>query len=343
MARQPGTTAAPIEEPNLPVARVETDQQVSAQMEAHALEQGRIHQIVGEWKGRRQMAEAFAKFGNALQLLDLQRVKEAKEYKGLKIERDGKVVTVNRWDEFCEFVIGRSREAVDLELKNLSALGVELYDAFRAVGFGPATMRDYRALPADDRAALTEAAESGNKDAFLELAESLIAKHQRDKQLLEERAKNTEAAREKDKGVAERLLAQKNEHAMKLEKELAELKADRDAPPDWDRRATGINIRTTVCADRALKNIDMLHAMRERIVELGPQCGDAPYRAMAVQYMDCIERMVAEMQALANHAHEVFGTTVEAAALEAADYRLSDLPTVGEMVSEYIPADPTHN
>jgi hypothetical protein len=145
----------------------------------------------------------------------------------------------------------------------------------------------------------------------------------------------------------ERLISQKNSKIDELQRQLDELMqeqaAKHESPPDWDGRAMQLDMDVVVQADLACQQIDKLASLRERIVALGHDCGEAPYRTMAVHYMDCIERLVAEMQALANHAHEVFGTTVEAAALEAADYRLSDLPTVGDMVSEFIPADPTLN
>lgn len=342
MARQTARPPVPIEEPNLPVERLHAQQQISAQMEAYAQEHGQIRQMIGEFLGRRQMAKAITKLVTVAEVIDIQRMKESKIYRDYKAVIDGKLVTVAGWPEFCDVVLGRSRESVDLELKNLQVLGVEMFDAMRQIGLGPGTMRDYRSLPEDDRTALLEVAKTGEKESFLELAETLIAKHQRDKELLQAQVKSTETKLEKEKAIAQRQLDQKNQHAVKLEKRVAELQTQLEekyeSPPDWDARIGQLNQDVTVQAGMAVERFDKLSLTIQRIDELAGQCGEVAHRTMGLHFLAALQRLNEELQILNQKAEAAFGGLQDAAALEAADYRLSDLPTTDEMV-DYIDAE----
>ncbi|MGZ8172855.1 MULTISPECIES: hypothetical protein [Methylobacter] len=152
---------------------------------AFSEDQRRVTQLIGERIGRKQMTNAFQKICNVTDLIDLQRIKETKGYKGYQVIVDGKSVIITTFEEYCTHVEGRSYESVNLELSNFKQLGEEFFDAMRQIGIGPATMRDYRKLPDDEKQALLEVAQSGDKDSFVELASTLITKHQREKEVTE--------------------------------------------------------------------------------------------------------------------------------------------------------------
>lgn len=137
---------------------------------------------IGRFLGRRQMSEAITKLVTVTSLLDLQKIKEFKQYKGLVIhDENGKLVTVTTFAKFCELVVGRPVASVDNDLRNLAVLGPELVESMQAIGIGPGTMRSLRQIPADERNELVAAAKTANKDEFLELAESLIERHLKEK------------------------------------------------------------------------------------------------------------------------------------------------------------------
>jgi hypothetical protein len=55
----------------------------------------------------------------------------------------------------------------------------------QSMGIGYRDLAQYRKLPADERSALIEAAKSGDKDQLLDLAESIMVKHAKEKAELE--------------------------------------------------------------------------------------------------------------------------------------------------------------
>lgn len=182
------TELAPTPELNA-LAMAEAGQAVDLQATvaaAYTLEQALFAQRIGERFGRRRMVETVTKIGNVTDLMELAAIKESKVYRGKQYVGDeGKLVTITSWEDFCVQVEGRSREAVDLDLSNLKTLGAQAVDAIQRLGFGPSQMRAMRALPDDSRSAIIEAAQAGDKDAFVDLAETLISRHQAEKKKLE--------------------------------------------------------------------------------------------------------------------------------------------------------------
>jgi hypothetical protein len=167
---------------------------------AVSAEQLTFSELVGRLRGRREVVDAVAKVVTVTELLALQQFKDTKAYRGMKASgAGGKLVTVTTFDEFCDVCLGRSREAVDLDLRNLKTLGADAVDSLQRLGIGAGTMRDLRAVPADERVALIEVAKTGDRDAFVDLAESVISKHAREKALLTkkvEEAQGIAAARQ---------------------------------------------------------------------------------------------------------------------------------------------------
>lgn len=168
--------------------KAEEQSKVSQIAAAYSEEERQTTQRIGERIGRRQITNMIAKLLTVSELVDLQNIKESKQYKGFKVEiENGKLLTISSWDEYCQFVEGRSRQAIDLDLQNFQQLGEELFDAMRQVGIGPGKMRSLRKLPEDDKESLIEAAKSGDKDNFLELAEEIISRKEREKIIRDEK------------------------------------------------------------------------------------------------------------------------------------------------------------
>lgn len=158
--------------------------------------------------GRRSLAVAAAKLFTVTDLSTLQYIKETKLYrvsKGIKI-RDTSRILDGTWADFCANVVGKSVEQVDEDLRNLKTFGEAALDTMQQAGIGYRDLRQYRKLPADEKTALIEAAKEGDKDTLLDLAETLIAKHTKEKtELLKENKELTERNE-----ATERVLADKN-------------------------------------------------------------------------------------------------------------------------------------
>lgn len=189
MARTPRTSTADLDAvvvtdadtPGLPALADSANLLAAVQADIGS-EQLRVTQLIGERIGRRSIARMITKLLTVTDLLDLQRIKESKQYKGfVHIGKDGKSESITTWADYCNFVEGKSVEAIDLDIRNLNQIGEELFDSMRQVGIGPGKMREIRQLPEDSQSALIEAAREGDKETLIDLAEELILKHAKEK------------------------------------------------------------------------------------------------------------------------------------------------------------------
>jgi chromosome segregation ATPase len=251
------------------------------------------------------MADAISKLTTVVGLTKLQHIKESKMYKALAgkkgTDRDGsEIADVGTWDGFCA-AIGTSRQKVDEDLTNLRIFGEEAMDNLTRIGAGYRELRQLRKLPTDERTALIEAAKTGDKDELLDLAESLIAKHTKEKETLTKDL--TEATENYEAQGA--VLKKKDETLNKLEKQLHKLQ---NRAGDWHPRATEIAIETTRHAAATLEGLDKLDAMRNAIMneEFGDQDREAAIEAMAVVYYDSITQIVNRIAEVADACDEVF-------------------------------------
>ncbi len=181
--------------------------------------------LLNQLLGQAQMADAFAQFSRTVRSSKLAFVKENKLYQALKgkMTPNGSELS-GTWDEFCG-LLGMSVDKADLDISNLKTFGEEALDSMSRMGIGYRELRQYRRLPEDQKSALIEAAKSGDKDSFLELAEDLIAKHAREK---EEAQRQIEELKAEEK-AKEELLADKNKL---LDAERAKVKRIQAAPAD---------------------------------------------------------------------------------------------------------------
>lgn len=185
--------------------------------------------LVNQLLGQVQMARSFARFADVVSLTKLKHIKETKMYRALAgkkaFDPDGnEIADVGTFDGFCQ-ALGLSRSKVDEDLTNLTAFGEEAMKSLSAIGIGYRELRQYRRLPEDQKTALIEVAQSGDKDAFLELAEDLIAKHAREK---EEAQRQIDELKAEEKAKDE-LLADKNKL---LDAERAKTKRIQALPKD---------------------------------------------------------------------------------------------------------------
>lgn len=196
-----------------------------------------VHQAYGEERdllnqllGQTQMADAFAKFSVTVTTSKLAFVKENKLYKALKGKksRDGHGISNGTWEEFCG-LLGRSVEQVDEDIRNLNAMGEEALDSMGRMGIGYRELRQYRKLPDDDKSALLEAAKSGDKDAFIDLAETLVAKHAKEKADLQAKIADSEA----DHKATEKVLVGRTEALNQAQLDLEKLQL---RTASWDSR-----------------------------------------------------------------------------------------------------------
>ncbi|MDT3707462.1 MAG: hypothetical protein ROZ09_11590 [Thiobacillus sp.] len=171
-------------------------QVVSAIENNHSEERDLVNQLLGQI----QMASALQKLTTVVSLTKLAHIKETKLYRALAgktgVDANGaEIADVGTWDGFCR-ALGYSKSKVDEDLINLKAFGEDALESLTRIGAGVREMRQYRRLPADERTALIEAAKAGDKDELLDLAETLIARHTKEKEGLEARAKEAEETAE---------------------------------------------------------------------------------------------------------------------------------------------------
>lgn len=185
--------------------------------------------LLNQLLGQAQMADAFAKFSKTVFISKLAYVKENKIYQGLSGKRteDG-LQCKGTWDEFCN-LLGWVPQHANEAINNVRTFGEEALESMSRMGIGYREMRQYRKLPDDDKSALLEVAKSGDKDAFIDLAEMLVAKHVKEKEDLQARIADIGA----DHEATEKVLVDRTKKLDKVQKSLEKLQL-RTAP--WDDR-----------------------------------------------------------------------------------------------------------
>lgn len=144
-----------------------------------------VNQLLGQAQAFSAASALLGTFG----ISKLAYVKENKLYrelKGMKL-RTGSESLEGTWGEFCG-LLGISVDKADLDISNLRTFGEEALEKMQSMGIGYRDLAQYRKLPSDERAALIEAAKSGDKDQLLDLAESIMVKHSKERADLEDAA-----------------------------------------------------------------------------------------------------------------------------------------------------------
>ena len=258
---------------------------------------------LSEWVGQRKLSAALRKLLTISDLIELQKYKETKAYKGLRVLNNGKVLTVSTFNELCASC-GESEPHINEQLLNLRTFGPAFMETVdQSIGYRG--LRSLRKLPDDEKTALIEAAKSGDKDQLVDLAELLIEKHLKEKtelttqaadltqelKFVERRANNMNAEIERLELVNERLgkkkerLTKFEEHTEAVRDECMHLQAGcelhlnslqqlfeqvvNDAPTaEQGLRIEQIYVAASVAASHAFS---MLEAMRALIPDGCPQ------------------------------------------------------------------------
>lgn len=168
--------------------------------------------------GRVQAVSAIGKLLGAFSFAQLIAVKEQKTYRHLK----GQVMTINgeevhldTWDGFCR-AIGSSRRTIDEQLQNLAEFGEDALNRAQELGMTTRELRKLRKLnEADQQVVIGELeAAVGDKEAIVELIETMSAKHAKQKAALE---KDLAVQKAEAKATA-RIVEDKNQKIAELEK-----------------------------------------------------------------------------------------------------------------------------
>lgn len=202
--------------PEVAQASADIQNTVAALQTAHSDDRDLLNQLLGQ----AQMADSFAKFSVTVTTSKLAYVKENKLYKALAGKKTGDGHQFSgTWEEFC-FLLGRSREQVDEDIRNLNSLGADALESMSRMGIGYRELRQYRRLPEDEKTALLEAAKTGDKDTFLDLAEEIISRNAASKALADENY----AELQKEHQTQGEILAEAKQEALTLKAELKKLK-----------------------------------------------------------------------------------------------------------------------
>lgn len=180
MARKP-TPEVIVSDVNFDEVAIQNDMQMIDEMSAIEAGYSADRDLLNQVLGQHQMASSISKFTTVVSLSKLLYIKENKLYrasKGMKIH-DGREL-LGTWANFIDS-IGMSVGKVDEDLSNLKLFGEDALESMQQIGIGYRELRQYSKLPADERTALIEAAKEGTKDTLLDLAETLIAKHTKEK------------------------------------------------------------------------------------------------------------------------------------------------------------------
>lgn len=266
MARTKNTDVAQSADlPELDAQLIADAQNTASLMAEHSEERDLVNQLLGQ----AQMADAFARFSVTVTTSKLLYVKENKLYKALAGKKTGDGHHFSgTWEEFCS-LLGRSREQVDEDIRNLRAMGEEALESMSRMGIGYREMRQYRRLPEDQKEALIEVAKTGDKEAFVELAEEIITRHAKEKAELASQLENTQADYEAQSEVLADKSRSLDEARLELEKARRRIQAlpPAEAVRELRVEASGIAYE----AENVLTN--KVRAAFEALTQVGSESG----------------------------------------------------------------------
>jgi hypothetical protein len=215
MARTKLDVTPEIELPALDGEALTANQNLMASvLDSHSDERDLLNQLLGQ----AQMAGAFADFSRTVRASKLAYVKENKLYRALKGKKTAHGAYFSgTWEDFCE-LLGVSHDQANRDIENLKAFGEEALESMSRMGIGYREMRQYRRLPEDHQAALIEVAKTGDKEAFIDLAEEIIAKHAKEKEALTQRLDEVNADYDAQGEVMAKKAGELDQVKMELEK-----------------------------------------------------------------------------------------------------------------------------
>ena len=155
---------------------------------------GEERDLVNQALGQTQIALALSEFSRTIGISKLAIIKENKLYRALKgtKHRTCAEILTGTWEEFCA-LLGKSVDQVDRDIANLKAFGEEALESMQRIGIGYRELRQYRKLPENQKTELIEIAKTGDKDAFLDLAEEIMARSAKKEEQVAELQANYDA------------------------------------------------------------------------------------------------------------------------------------------------------
>lgn len=253
---------------------------------AYAEERDLVNQLLGQAQALSATSAMLQTFG----ISKLAFVKENKLYRALagKTAPNG-LGLQGTWEEFCS-LLGMSDEKANQDIANLKTFGESALEQMSSMGIGYRELRQYRKLPADEKLALIEAAKSGDKDSLLDLAETLISRHAKEKETLtaeRDEAQATAASRQTVIGDKEATISSLQEKLAGKKRETPELLAEA-ALRDIDQQALACVGEITAC-------------LRQKFVEAGNLASFAADRPLIEQAQRAaIGRVLAAVHQLAD-------------------------------------------
>ena len=261
---------------------------LSNMQDAYSGERDLVNQLLGQT----QMAGAFAKFSQTVWASKLAYVKEHKLYKALKGQKtpNGLELMNGTWEEFCN-MLGYSDEKANQDIANLKAFGEDALESMSRMGIGYRELRQYRKLPEDQRTALIEAAKGGDKDAFEDFAEELLANHAQEKAQLEAKLADAKA----DNEAQGKVLAEKNAKIDQLATDLHKAKRlIEEMTPDEEARHMQEQVAgITFSAEAAIRG-DLNQAVTA-VIERSKAIGQDPRPYLAGALLS-LERAIHEIR-----------------------------------------------
>lgn len=280
------TTISASDKPQIDEQLAAADVQQAVQLATLQQGYGQGRDLVNQLLGQ---AQAFQAAGDLLRTFGVSKlaiVKENKLYQQLagSVTPNGSELK-GTWVEFCG-LLGISDDKANQDIANLQAFGEEALEQMQRVGIGYRDLRQFRKLPADQRTALIEVAKSGDKDAFLELAEEIIAKHAKEKESLQQQVEEAkEAAADKDA-----VIGQKNK---KID-ELVEEKNRRDGMTDAEQQEA----LERELSDSTHVTIGSLLVVRQRIADI--KSLDKTTLGLETACANALQRVVSEAMGIAS-------------------------------------------
>ncbi|MFJ5239511.1 hypothetical protein ACIP86_22745 [Pseudomonas neuropathica] len=258
MARNKALPTETVDLPTLNGEMLTANQNAMATMQAsHSEERDLVNQLLGQ----AQMAGAFEEFSRTVRTSKLAYVKENKLYRALAGRKNPNGSEFSgTWEEFCQ-VLGMSSDKADLDIANLRTFGEEALDSMSRMGIGYREMRQYRRLPEDQKTALIEVAKTGDKEAFVDLAEEIIAKHAKEKEELTKRLDETNA----DYEAQSEVMAKKT---TELDKTKQELEKTRKRLQSMPANEVAKELRQEVAAVAYEAEANILGSLREGFAKL---------------------------------------------------------------------------
>lgn len=281
MARKPTPTTELVETPDLNEQKIAEIGNAGAILASAASEE---YAVVNQLLGQAQMADSISKFSRTVRLTKLAYVKENRLYRALSGHKtpNGSALK-GTWEEFCG-LLGYSKDKVDLDLQNLRAFGEDALESMSRMGIGYREMRQFRKLPDDSKQALMEVAKTGDKDAFVELAEEIISKHTKERESLEKELSEVKA----DYEARGERLHKKNEEleAAQFALQRAERRL-KDATPDEAEKQIKLEVSGVTVEIQSLFRT-RLNAALETLTEHSQETGSDQrlYMATLVKQME---------------------------------------------------------